>query len=212
VGWSATAWVHPFDEAATARLTAFDLPVLDPPALTRTPVGTAVAAGELSALVGKVASAFGLPEPELRLAESGRHAYGSNLIVLPETAPCDLEPDELEALVAHECGHLALGHARYAALLDRVDPDSPLGAAVREWSDAAELSADRAAALHTGGPDAITRVIFKVHSVPFAPVRIREIQAWTATSGYRRLWSIDRSHIAAPRTPAVHGDGLTSGT
>ena len=76
---------------------------------------------------------------------------------------------------------------------------------------AGELSADRAAALYQGNPDAITRLIFAesrreaqdgeehgarsgrgwtVHSAPSTDdlvVRVREIQAWTATPGFARM-------------------------
>jgi Zn-dependent protease with chaperone function len=84
----------------------------------------------------------------------------------------------------------------------------PLRTSLDNWSSKSELSADRAAAAYLGSADAMTRAMFRfaattmdpagLHSVqspPFArpsdpslAIRVREIQAWTATPGFARLY------------------------
>jgi hypothetical protein len=62
--------------------------------------------------------------------------------------------------------------------------------ALQAWSANSELSADRAAAAYLGDADAITRVMFRSagpSTDPMLAVRVREIQAWTATPGFARL-------------------------
>ncbi len=127
---------------------------------------------DVQVIVDRICAVLGLRRPLVYVSERPGHAHAPGAVRIAERSVVDLSQDELEALLAHACGHLVL----------------PL--------HAGELSADRVAALYHGHPDAITRVIFAeaVHSGPAADhtVRVREIQAWTATPGFARLASLVR--------------------
>jgi hypothetical protein len=173
--------VHPFDESARRRLESMpELPAL----LKAVPPGDGPASrGQVSPLLPPICAAFGIAEPALHL-ETG------DLID-------DLAPDEIEAVLAHECGHVLLGHVAYRTLLDQPAVPGPVRGALAAWARAAELSADRAAAAYQGGADAITRVLFRLAGTAAAgsearafAVRVREIQAWTATPAFTRLRTV----------------------
>jgi hypothetical protein len=126
---------------------------------------------EVLRTVDQICAAFALEPPRVYVSARPGHAHSTGAVRICERSLSDLARDELEALLAHLCGHLVL--------------PSPSG----------ELSADRVAALYQGNPDAITRVIFAeaVHSGgPDHTVRVREIQAWTATPGFARLAGLVR--------------------
>jgi Zn-dependent protease with chaperone function len=176
--------VHPFDESARLRLES--MPEL--PALLDAPLEAVVvrrrpepdSRPEVRRLLPPLCEAFGIPEPVLHL-ETG------DLID-------DLAPDEIEAVLAHECGHVLLGHVAYRRLVDHPAVPVPVRGAIGAWVRAAELSADRAAAAYQGSPDAITRVLFRLAGAAASgaearafAVRVREIQAWTATPAFARL-------------------------
>jgi len=184
--------VHPFDESARLRLESMPgLPALldaavdaavDAPvdALVERPRPEPDSRPAVRRLLPAICEAFGIAEPALDL-ETG------DLID-------HLAPDEIEAVLAHECGHVLLGHVAYRRLVDHPAVPVPVRGALAAWARAAELSADRAAAAYQGGADAITRVLFRLAgaaaSVPEArafAVRVREIQAWTATPAFARL-------------------------
>ena len=132
---------------------------------------------EFADTLRRICGLLGIAEPQVYVSPLPGHAYAPGVMRIAEQSLAELAPDEVEALLAHVCGHLLLpGHA-------------------------GELSADRVAALYQGSPDAITRVIFAeaVHSGPSPDdltVRVREIQAWTATAGFARLASL----IALPQS------------
>ncbi len=122
---------------------------------------------QLLATIEQLCAVLGVRRPRVLASAQPGHAYGPGTLRLSTTALADYAPRDREALLAHCCGHLLLPQA-------------------------GELSADRVAALYQGSADAITRVIFSeaVHSGAIDPdpaVRVREIQAWTATTGFARL-------------------------
>jgi hypothetical protein len=143
---------------------------------------------DVAASLRRVCGFFGVAEPQVYVSALPGHAHAPGAVRIAARSLVELAADELEALLAHLCGHLVFPGV------------------------AGELSADRAAALYHGSADAITRVIFgesaeefrirerraartdrhdiTVHSGPSADdpaVRVREIQAWTATPGFARL-------------------------
>jgi hypothetical protein len=122
---------------------------------------------QLLATIEQLCGVLGVRRPRVLASAQPGHAYGPGVLRLGTAALAGYAPRDREALLAHCCGHLLLPHA-------------------------GELSADRVAALYQGSADAITRVIFgeAVHSgaTDLDPaVRVREIQAWTATGGFARL-------------------------
>jgi Zn-dependent protease with chaperone function len=188
--------VHPFDEAARRRLDAMsELPV----AVEPDPAGERLGPDrrpEVHALLPPICAAFGIAEPDLHLAPGGdlEPRVTSSSITLAGGLVDGLAQDEIEALLAHACGHVLLGHAPYGIRLD-APAGGALSASARgalsAWARASELSADRAAAAYQGGADAVTRLLFRLAVADpgaraFA-VRVREIQAWTATPAFARL-------------------------
>jgi Zn-dependent protease with chaperone function len=178
--------LHPFDQAARRRLESMpELPALLPALPPVDPVDVPGLPSELRPMVGPICAAFAVAEP------TTMHVETAELIG-------HLAPDEIEAVLAHECGHVLLDHVAYRTLLDDPAVPAPVRGALAAWARAAELSADRAAAAYQGGADAVTRVLFRLAGVassgPAAgsaarafAVRVREIQAWTATPAFARL-------------------------
>lgn len=86
------------------------------------------------------------------------------------------EPDEIEAVLAHECGHVLSEHYYYTTAFVliseflRTSVPGPLAGlpiramylALLEWSRAAELSADRASALVMGDPLIVCRMLMRM--------------------------------------------------
>jgi Zn-dependent protease with chaperone function len=167
---------------------------------------------EVYRLLPPICDAFGIPEPELYLAKGGVNAYTfghvrASIIIFSELLD-HLAAEEIEAVIAHECGHILLRHVLYHSMVRFLDmaPDvgsyapglsellthasTPVRNALTNWSRKSELSADRAAAAYLGSADAITRVMFRCAGTELdsvLTVRVREIQAWTATPGFGRL-------------------------
>jgi Zn-dependent protease with chaperone function len=202
-GLSASDVVHPFDEAARRRLdTMTGLPTSRP---TRQLAGARrlgpAHRPELHRLLPPICVAFGIPEPELYVApgEVDVETFGDTrpAIVISGGLADLLAPDEVEAVLAHECGHILLRHVRYRSMARWLEaaPDVAVPAEVRsaltDWSHTSELSADRAAAAYLGDADAMTRVMFRFAGAgidpPLLAVRVREVQAFTATAGFARL-------------------------
>jgi Zn-dependent protease with chaperone function len=222
---------------------------------------------EIYRLLPPVCDAFGIPEPELYLSMGDVNAYTfghtRTSVVIFSGLLDHMAPDEVEAVLAHECGHILLQHVLYHSMAQFLDAAREIGSvapipglsallalasvpvqsALTSWSHKSELSADRAAAAYLGDADAITRVMFRfaglkadspyAHSVrafadqalewealresrwnrvlqwmlskqsshPMLAVRVREIQAWTATPGFASLAAVAASARAAPRCP-----------
>jgi Zn-dependent protease with chaperone function len=223
---------------------------------------------EIYRLLPPICDAFGIAEPELYLAMGDVNAYTightHTSIIIFSGLLDHLGPDEIEAVLAHECGHILLQHVLYHSMAQFLDAAREIGSyapipgisallslasvpvqsALTSWSHKSELSADRAAAAYLGSADAITRVMFRfagvkvdspyVHSVqafadqaiewealresrwnrvlqwmlskqsthPMLAVRVREIQAWTATPAFARLAAVAEEARLARRCPA----------
>jgi Zn-dependent protease with chaperone function len=119
------------------------------------------------------------PVPELYVSQTpvvNAGALGMNepFIVLNSALVEVLEPDELEAVVGHEVGHIASGHALYRTLLVLLLRLSlfrypvagvavrPILYALLEWYRKSELSSDRAGLLSVQDPEASLRSLMKL--------------------------------------------------
>ncbi len=174
--FDAGEFVHPFDQSAPLP----DHGSTEPPGSPLTPDLTQELTRqewpELHAALAAVCAAFALAVPPVRRAKRAAQGclFGQAevaVIVAEELVDLrsDLRPDELVAVLAHQCGHLLLGTS---------------------WTERAELSADRAAAAYLGDADPITRAVFRFAGADAPAVlamRIRGIQAWAATPGFARL-------------------------
>ena len=101
----------------------------------------------------------------------------SPVIVVFSPLVADYEADEVQAVLAHELGHVLSDHVTYstalvllAQLLGGVVSDIPLAGlpvrglyiALLEWSRAAELTCDRAAALAVDDPVIVCRMLMRM--------------------------------------------------
>jgi Zn-dependent protease with chaperone function len=105
--------------------------------------------------------------------------YGmrSPVILVSSSLVLAHEPDEVEAVLAHELAHVLSDHVTYSTALVLLTralastvADMPLAGlplrglylALLEWSRAAELTCDRAAALVVGDPIVVCRVLMRI--------------------------------------------------
>lgn len=101
----------------------------------------------------------------------------SPTIVLMSSLVADHEPAEVEAVLAHELGHVISDHVTYSTLLAILSqllrglfsevplaglPLRGLYLALLEWSRAAELTCDRAAALEVEDPVVVCRMLMRI--------------------------------------------------
>ena len=279
--FSASDVVHPFDESARRQLESMTGLQATVAAFMRIysereahnfHVSECLRLGphqlpEIYRMLPPICEAFGIAEPELYLAMGDVNAqtfgHTNTSIVIFSGLLDSLAPDEVEAVLAHECGHILLQHMLYHSMAQFLDAARELGSyapipglsallslasvpvqsALTSWSQKSELSADRAAAAYMGSADAITRVMFRfagvkvdtpyVHSVqafadqalewealresrwnrvlqwmlskqsthPMLAVRVREIQAWSATPAFSRLAAVAAEIRDATRCP-----------
>ncbi len=140
---------------------------------------------EIYRLLPPICEAFGIPEPELYLAHGPINAFTTGhtrtAITIYSGLVEDLRPDEIEAVLAHECGHILCQHMLYhsmAAFLTQAASvgstaaipvlstllqvaSVPIRVAIGAWARKSELSADRAAAAYMGNTDVITRLMLR---------------------------------------------------
>jgi Zn-dependent protease with chaperone function len=123
----------------------------------------------LHAHLPPICEALGIPEPELYLEMDPRpnaYTYGDTRIFVTLTSGLveHLEPEELRAVVAHECGHVVCRHTLYLTMIDllRQGVSSVVARAalpallgLLAWMRRSEYSADRAAAVALGSPASI---------------------------------------------------------
>lgn len=137
---------------------------------------------EIYNLLPPICKKLGIPEPELYL----KHDRIPNAYTAGDTTPFivvtlglleTMHPDEIQAVLAHECGHILCRHVLYhtmgtwllsasSAILERFGLLSlaviPLKMAFYYWIRASEFSADRVAAYYCGGPDKFTDSLLRL--------------------------------------------------
>jgi Zn-dependent protease with chaperone function len=137
-----------------------------------------------------ICDAFGIPEPELYLRRGEANAFTVGhrrpAIVIMNGLLEDLAEDEIEAVLAHECGHMLAEHVLYrqmaqvvvragegaasmapAALkLVTLLGTNQIQTALFNWYRKSELTADRAAVAYMGSPEPMQRALFHITGVP----------------------------------------------
>jgi Zn-dependent protease with chaperone function len=98
----------------------------------------------------------------------------SPVIVVFSPLVADYQPDEVQSVLAHELGHVLSDHVTYSTALvllaQLLNGDIPLAGlpvrglyiALLEWSRAAELTCDRAAALAVDDPMIVCRMLMRM--------------------------------------------------
>ena len=198
-GISSRAYEHPADRAATAALKTIPhldsvvRKIIEfgyERALRRGILGSAVRLGEdqLSHVWRAHARAYATldlePVPELYLtqfpiANALTMGAGQPIVVVNSELVQLLDSEQLRGVFAHEAGHVLSDHVLYSTalvILLRLSalpgipvPLFPLRTALMEWSRAAELSCDRAAALVIRDPVAVCRTLMVTAAGAEAP-------------------------------------------
>lgn len=126
---------------------------------------------------------LGISEPEFYLEMNptpNAYTYGDTRIFVTVTSGLIeyLDDDEIQAVVAHECGHIACHHTLYgtmAQLLINYGTKAfglvgtvvqPAIWALLYWYRRSEFSADRAASVVLGGPESIVETMIRLSGGP----------------------------------------------
>ncbi|MBV9312590.1 MAG: M48 family metallopeptidase [Pseudonocardia sp.] len=133
-------------------------------------------------LLPPICDAFGISEPELfvRVGPPNTETVGHSwtAIVIGNQLLEDLDEDEIQAILAHECGHILVEHVLYRqmaiSLMKAGSAATPLkaiaaaelakvriNAALLDWYRKSELTADRAAATFMGTPEPLQRGLLR---------------------------------------------------
>lgn len=136
---------------------------------------------------------LGIAEPEFYLEMNPiPNAYTSGdtrvFIVVTSGLVEMMDDEELDAVLAHECGHILCRHVVYNMVAQYIklglDALGILGAiakpvefALLYWSRKAELSCDRCASIITS-PDAVTRVMARLSGGPRSITQDLDVQEW----------------------------------
>lgn len=129
-----------------------------------------------------VCARLGIAEPEFYLEMNpfpNAYTFGDTRTLLCVTSGLleYLEEDEIEAVIAHECGHIACRHVLYhsmarllmqgAAMLGMAGTLlAPIRLGLLYWHRRSELSADRAAAAVLGSADSVVETMVRLSGGP----------------------------------------------
>jgi Zn-dependent protease with chaperone function len=146
---------------------------------------------EIYRLLPPVCEAFGIAEPELYLtrgpeANAMTVGHTRTAIVIYNQLLEDLAEDEIQAVLAHECGHILAEHILYRQMAQAMlragatvgglgTPlfgtitklaTSQIQTALIDWYRKSELTADRAAVAFLRNPEPMQRALFHIIGVP----------------------------------------------
>lgn len=133
---------------------------------------------EVYNLLPPICEVLGIKEPEFYLEmDPSPNAYtvGDTDVSITVTSGLleYMEEDELKAVIAHECGHIACRHCLYHTMgsiiltqgTDLLGLDMlsmPLKLALLHWQRCSEFSADRAAAIYMQGSDSVVETMIRL--------------------------------------------------
>lgn len=142
---------------------------------------------EIYKLLPPICAAFGIEVPELYLTAGPANAVTvghtqTAIVIYSELLDC-LAPDEIQSVLAHECGHILASHTLYRemalAMIRAGSSVASVGApivgqfagmaiqsALLDWYRKSELTADRAAAAFFGDAGPMQRALFHIIGVP----------------------------------------------
>ena len=163
-----------------------------------------------------ICAKLGIPVPELYLQMSPiPNAWTSGCkrvyIVVTLGLVRRFKNAELDAVLAHECGHILCQHVLYSMLANAIYDlgdtvmDSffgtignvamkPIKQALMSWSRASELSADRIGGLITSA-DTMARVLAKLDGIPEVILKDMNYDAWADQGAdYEQLKNGDFAH------------------
>lgn len=136
---------------------------------------------------------LGIAEPEFYLEMNpmpNAYTFGDTRIFITMTSGLVemLTDDELDAVLAHECGHILCRHVLYHNMADMIIDGAdafgflgmltaPIKYALLYWQRKSELSCDRAGAIVTS-PETVARVMVRLAGGPKAITNDINIEEW----------------------------------
>lgn len=136
---------------------------------------------------------LGIQEPEFYLTmspEPNAWTFGDTRVFITVTSGLveSLAPDELDAVLAHECGHILLRHVLYHSIagylkdgLNALGILGPLGMPIElafyYWQRKSELSADRVSCFVTS-PETTARVMARLAGGPASITKKIDLAEW----------------------------------
>ena len=187
-------YVHPFDEEARRNLEAipgFSLAVKTFLKLGYEKMlhGTNMASKirlsstqikDIYELLPPICEELGIVEPELYLEMNpapNAYTFGDSIVSITLTSGLlqYLNTEEIKAVIAHECAHIACRHVLYNTMANLLLNGTsgilgtlsiPIKLGLLYWSRRAELSCDRAAAIVTNGSEQIINTMIRLSGGP----------------------------------------------
>lgn len=136
---------------------------------------------------------LGIPEPEFYLEMDpvpNARTFGDTRIFITVTSGLVemMDDDELDTVLAHECGHILCRHVLYRSvaqyILKGVDAlgilkglAAPVQYAILYWYRKSELSSDRCSSVVTS-PEAVTRVMARLAGGPESLTKNVDFEEW----------------------------------
>ena len=151
-----------------------------------------------------ICAKLGIQEPEFYLSmdpNPNAWTFGDTRIFVTVTSGLldMMDDDELDAVIAHECGHILCRHVLYHSvaqyIIRGVDAlgvlgklSVPIQLAFLYWQRKSELSCDRAGALITS-PEIVSRTMARLAAGPKSITNQINMQAWAAQADqYDSIW------------------------
>lgn len=206
---SPSDYIHPEDESALAQLKSVPLfgpalklfmNVINEQFLHGMNMSQKIRLGpnqlpEIHAMLPPICEMLGIAEPELYLemsADVNAYTQGDTAVSVTLTSALmeSLEEDEVKAVLAHECGHIACHHVLYHTMADYFFQfgarifgplaalSAPLSLALMYWYRRSELSCDRAAALYMKGPQPVVDTLIRLAGGPRSVTAGVNVQAY----------------------------------
>ncbi len=155
---------------------------------------------DIYGMLPPICEAFGIVEPELYITRGQPNAravgHSRTAILIYNQLLEDLAEDEINAVLAHECGHIVAEHILYRQMahemvmggasaegfgsptfkVDAESPTSQIQTALFNWYRKSELTADRAAVAYLGTAEPMQRALFHIIGLPkWVPVDISHV-------------------------------------
>lgn len=141
-----------------------------------------------------ICATLGIKEPEFYLEMNpmpNAYTFGDTKIFITVTSGLVelLDSDELDATIAHECGHVLCRHVLYHNMADMLINNAdafgllgmltlPIQYALLYWKRKSELSCDRAGAIVTS-PETVSRLMVRLAGGPKSITKDVNIEEWT---------------------------------
>jgi Zn-dependent protease with chaperone function len=125
-----------------------------------------------------ICAVLGINEPELYLEMNpvpNAYTNGDSQVFITVTSGLleHMEEDEIKAVLAHECGHIACRHVLYHTMASMILQGGssllglgiftiPLQLALFHWQRCSEFSCDRAAAIYMKGSDSVVETMIRL--------------------------------------------------